>query len=219
MTLADLVVDMERLGDRELFRHRGEFRCYSWSYQRVATEARRFAAYLQTRGVERGDRVMIWAPNSPEWVVVFLGCLLAGAVPVPIDLRSRGQFLRNVQSQTAARLLFTTRFRPDPEIGIPAVYLEGFGEALRDARPEQFRPVSTAEDDLAEILYTSGTTGNPKGVMLTHRNLLSELEAFQPIVPPEPYYRFLSVLPLSHILEQMGALLLPISRGGDRWCT
>ncbi len=215
MTLADLVAGLGRLGNRELFRHRGEFRSRSWSYLRAETEARRFAAFLQEQGIGRGERVMLWAPNSPEWAAAFFGCFLSGAVPVPIDLRSRSQFLQDVQQQTAARLLITTRFKPAPELGIPIVQVEEFDRALGDARPDRFRPVPIGEDDLAEILYTSGTTGNPKGVMLTHRNLLSELEAFQPVVPDEPYYRFLSVLPLSHILEQMGGLMLPVSRGGS----
>ncbi|MHB0869023.1 MAG: AMP-binding protein [Chloroflexota bacterium] len=213
-TLSDLVAELGNLGSRTLFRHRTEFRSFDWSYQQVGRAAYRVAALLNERGIAQGDRVMLWGPNSPQWAVAFLGCLLGGMVPVPIDLRFRPPFLRKVRQETEARLLFTTRLKPDPELEIPSLFLEGLEEQLQAARPEQFRPPRVGEEDLAEILYTSGTTATPKGVMLTHRNLLSELEGFQPVVPPEPEYRFLSVLPLSHIFEQMGGLLLPIVRGG-----
>lgn len=213
-TLAELVSQLGNLGDRELFRHRTEFRTLSWSYRRVAWTAGRVAGYLNQKGVATGDRVMIWAPNTPEWATAFLGCLLGGIVPVPVDLRFQPPFLKEVQRQTEARLLFTSQLKGDPGLGIPALPLEELEEALRGIAPGQPEPAPVAEGDLAEILYTSGTTAHPKGVMLTHRNLLSELESFQPIVPAESEYRFLSVLPLSHIFEQMGGLLLPLVRGG-----
>ncbi|MGI5837646.1 MAG: AMP-binding protein, partial [Chloroflexota bacterium] len=212
--LAELVSQLENLGDRELFRHRTEFRTFSWSYRRVARTAGRVVRFLRQEGLTQGDRVMIWAPNSPEWAVVFLGCVLGGFVPVPIDLRFRPPFLKDVQRQTGARLAFTSQLREELELGIPTLPLEELEERLEKIPPGDVEPARVAEDDLVEILYTSGTTAEPKGVMLTHRNLLSELESFQPIVPPEPEYRFLSVLPLSHIFEQMGGLFLPMSRGG-----
>jgi long-chain acyl-CoA synthetase len=212
-TLSELVTQLGNLGSRRLFVHRTEFRTYTWSYQQVQRAAYRVAALLQERGIKQGDRVIFWGPNSPEWATAFLGCLLGGIVAVPIDLRFRPDFLQEVRRQTEAGLLLTTRSKPDPELGIPSIPLEQLGEAMEKVRLERYEPPRIAEDDLAEILYTSGTTGKPKGVMLTHRNLLSELEGFQPVVPPEPEYRFLSVLPLSHIFEQMGGLLLPIVRG------
>jgi len=214
-TVADLIAQLGNLGSRSLFIHRGEYRTRVWSYQRVERDAFRVAAMLRGHGLAKGDRAIIWGPNSPQWATSFLGCLLAGMVAVPIDLRFRPDFLQEVQRQTGARFLFTTRAKTDPGLGIPSIALEEMEDVLR-AGPE---PISgtpeVTENDLAEILYTSGTTAQPKGVMLTHRNLLSELEAFQPVVPPEPEYRFLSVLPLSHIFEQMGGLLLPISRGAS----
>ncbi len=212
-TLSDLVSELANLGNRKLFINRTQFRTYTWSYQQVRKAANRVAALLHERGVTQGERVIFWAPNSAEWAVAFLGCLLGGVVPVPIDLRFRPDFLQEVQRQTNARLLFTTRLKPDPGLGIPGLLLEELGETLKETRLDQFQPPRVVEDDLAEILYTSGTTAQPKGVMLTHRNLLSELDGMQPVVPPEPEYRFLSVLPLSHIFEQMGGLLLPIVRG------
>ncbi|MGE5618314.1 MAG: AMP-binding protein [Sphingomonadaceae bacterium] len=213
-TLSDLVAQLGNLGNRTLFRHRTEYRTFNWSYEEVEKAAFKAAALFHEDGVSQGDRVMLWGPNTPHWAIAFLGCLLGGMVPVPVDLRFRRPFLRQVQQETEARLLLTTHLKPDPGLGIPTLFLEELEDQLERALPERFRPPQVGEDDLAEILYTSGTTATPKGVMLTHRNLLSELEAFQPVVPPEPEYRFLSVLPLSHIFEQMGGLLLPVSRGG-----
>ncbi len=214
-TLSDLVTQLGNLGSRTLFVNRTEFRTYTWSYQQVKNAAYRVAALLLERGVKQGERVIFWGPNGPEWATAFLGCLLGGTVPVPIDLRFRPDFLQEVQRQTEARLLFSTRLKPDPGLGIPSILMEELGEKLQAVQPDRFEPPHIAEDDLAEILYTSGTTAQPKGVMLTHRNLLSDLEGFQPVVPPEPEYCFLSVLPLSHIFEQMGGLVLPIVRGAS----
>ncbi len=214
-TLSDLVTHLGNLGNRTLFLQKSEFRSYRWSYRQVETTAYQVAAYLQEKGIKQGERVIFWAPNSAQWATAFLGCLLGGIVPVPIDLRFRPDFLQEVQRQTEARLLFASRLRPDPGLEIPIVQLDELRETVQELRADRYQPPSIAEDDLAEILYTSGTTAQPKGVMLTHRNLLSELEGFQPVVPPEPEYRFLSVLPLSHIFEQMGGLLLPIVRGAS----
>lgn len=212
-TLAELVAHLDELGDAELFRYQEETHVSSLSYRQVARYTRLVVALLRQKGVMPGDRVLIWGPNTPQWATAFLGCFLAGVVPVPIDLRHRPRFLEEVRRQTEARLLFTSSLNPDSDLAIPTLQLEGLEKVLEEAEGEVEAPASVGEDDLAEILFTSGTTAQPKGVMLTHRNLLSELEAIQPIVPPEPYYLFLSILPLSHVIEQMGGLLLPISRG------
>jgi len=213
-TMPELIGRMGEWGERELFLHTDGFDIRSWSYGRAIATARRVVALLGRKGVAPGDRVMLWAPNSPEWATTFLGCFLAGVVPVPIDLRFRPPFLREVASQTEASLLFITQARTNPLSGIQAIALESLEETLEGVGGEAFQPAQPSADDMAEIVYTSGTTAHPRGVVLTHRNLMSELEAFQPVVPTEPEYRFLSVLPLSHIFEQMGGLLLPISRGG-----
>ncbi len=214
-TLADLVSQLGNLGDQELFRHRTEFRAFSWSYRRVARTAGKVAAYLGTQGIARGDRVMIWAPNSPEWAVALLGCLLDGVVAVPVDPRHRPPVLREIQRQTRAKLLFTSHLRGDPGLGIPALPLEDLEETLWPLAAEDLRAALPTLEDPAEILYPWSDPSRPEAVTLTHHDLLRRLESFQPLVPAEPEYRFLSVLPLSDPFEQIGGLLLPITRGGS----
>jgi len=95
-----------------------------------------------------------------------------------------------------------------------AYQLESLTDLLADLAGDHLR-AAAAPDDLAEILYTSGTTGAPKGVMLSHGNLCASLAALARLVPVTPRDRFLSVLPLSHVFEQQAGFLLPFSRGAS----
>ena len=175
----------------------------------------RLASELQSRGIRKGDRVLIWGPNCPQWVIAFFACLRAGAIAVPLDVRSTADFARNVAGQTDPRLMFASRITPAAhrELGLETIDFEEV-ESICESRGQP-GPVELEPDDLAEIMFTSGTTGDPKGVMLTHRNLLSNLESIRQVIPGEPWYRLVSILPLSHMFEQVGGLLIPLSAGAN----
>lgn len=201
-------------GDRVAVLFKPGFRYQRWSFRDLWEQSGQVAALLQKAGLAKGDRVIIWGPNSPYWVLAFFGCLRAGGVAVPIDLRSADDFVQRVVSKTKPRLAFLSRFlTTDCPMGAPVLDLEdaprligGYGE------PEE---VAVAGSDLAEIMFTSGTTGDPKGVMLTHTNLMANLAAGVSYIPGTPSYRLLSMLPLSHMFEQMGGLLLPLQAGAN----
>jgi long-chain acyl-CoA synthetase len=211
-------------GDETAFAHLRGLRLARWSYARVAHAAFRFARELETRGVERGERVLLWAANSPEWVAAFFGCALRGVVLVPLDVESAPDFVARVQEQTKARLLLVSSEtkRHGEALSIPVIELEGLDEILACHSPEQFEPREIADDDLVEIIYTSGTTAEPRGVCLTHRNLLANLAPlerevqkylrWERIVHP---VRFLNLLPLSHVFGQFMGILVPQLLGGE----
>ena len=188
----------------------------TWSYDDMWAESGKVASLLQQRGIPKGDRVAIWAPNSPQWVFAFFGTIRAGAVPVPVDLRSDDGFVARVVEKARPSFGFSSRFAPGAgaTLGVDVVLLEEL-ESLTAALDQPQEEVSIAPDDVAEIMFTSGTTGDPKGVMLTHRNILADLEAVRHFIPGAPTYRVVSLLPLSHMFEQMGGLFLAFSCGAD----
>ncbi|HEX8285198.1 MAG TPA: AMP-binding protein [Pyrinomonadaceae bacterium] len=216
--------DYLRRGRETAFAHRRGLRLVRWSYARVAENAFRFARELESRGVPKGERVLVWAANGPEWVAAFFGCALRGAVVVPLDVESAPDFVSRVQAQTEARLLLVsaeTKCRASA-LGLPTLALEEFEETLARHSPSPFEPDDVGPDDLLEIIYTSGTTAEPRGVCLTHRNLLANLAPLEEemrkyvrwirLVRP---LRFLCLLPLSHVFGQFMGILVPQLTGGE----
>ena len=189
------------------------FRYRVWSYADLWEESGRVASYLQEMGIRKGDRVLLWGPNMPHWVLAFFGALRAGAIAVPLDVRSAPDFVTRVLERTEPRLAFTSRSMSQSLNGdIPSVQLEELDRtiAVHSPHPEQ---LSVEPNDLAEIMFTSGTTGEPKGVILTHRNIVSNAQAAARAFPGGASDRLLSLLPLSHMFEQTGGLLIPLLFG------
>ena len=168
-TLSDMLRETsEKYSSRPALLFKPGFRYLVTSYQELWEASGRVATLLQHRGVKKGDRVIIWGPNCPQWVYAFFGCVRAGAIIVPIDIRSTPDFLRHVVGQAKPVLALTSNiptFDTD-HVDLPAVHFEEL-DKLTYQLPEPCE-VRMAPDDVAEIMYTSGTTGDPKGVMLTH---------------------------------------------------
>lgn len=215
-TLIDLLeTSANRFGDAPALLIKPGIRVRSWSYRELWEASGRTAAYLQGRGIAKGDRVVIWAPNRPEWVVALFGCLRLGAIAVPFDIRSAPEFVVGVLGQTDPKFAFISQFTPESaEVeALPHLNIEDLETVLAD---ETTAPpsVEVAADDIAEIMFTSGTTGAPKGVILTHGNIISNVVAGTREVTPQPHWRLLSLLPLSHMLEQTVGLFAIMSGGG-----
>ena len=216
-TIVDLLQEAQvQFGTRTALVTRGDYRSKRWSYRQLWEFSGRIAAYVQCRGVNKGDRVVLLAPSSPYWVAAYFGCLRAGAVLVPLDTRSPSEFVRKVVKQTQPKLALaslTTQERLEG-LGVPVTLLEEvepLAEEVSLAREE----VSTTAEDIAEVMFTSGTTGDPKGVILTHGNIVANVKAATQVVPSRPNYRLLSLLPLSHMLEQTVGLLAPLTGGAS----
>ena len=202
-------------GPRDALLFKPGFRYLRWSYDRLWSESGQVATLLQSRGLAKGDQVILWGPNSPQWALIFFGCLRAGVVAVPLDLRSAPDYVERVISRISPKLAFTSRFTPknDVDLGLPEITFEELEGAIHGL-PEP-SPVEVAPDDLAEIMFTSGTTGDPKGVMLTHRNLTANIEGISQYITCDTSSRLLSILPLSHMYEQLGGLLAALRFGAS----
>ena len=207
-----------------MFAHQRGLRNVRWSYSRLVATACRFARELEARNVRPGERVLLCGENSPEWAAIFWGCLLRGAVVVPLDVESTPSFVLSVQQQTEAKLMVRSDDVRVAASGleIPQLRLEDLSEEVARHSSTTYQVEAINEDTLAEIIFTSGTTSMPKGVMLTHRNLLAnllpleaEIEKYarwERIVHP---VRFLSLVPLSHVFGQFMGLLVPQLTGGE----
>ena len=185
---------------------------------------RRIGAWLIAQGIAAGDRVAILADNDARWIAAYLGALRIGAVAVPLDTAYKAGQVRTVLDNSGARLLFTTpRYLATAQAGVAQaspspgiVLLHGEAPNVADARVfDESRRVPAIADvpagAAAAILYTSGTTANPKGVVLTHDNLDAEREGAFGVVHVTEDDAILGVLPLFHALAQMANLLLPLS--------
>lgn len=197
--------------------HQRGLRVARWSYARLAATAYQFARELESRGVKKGDRVLLWGANSAEWVAAFFGCLLRGAIAVPLDDHSAPDFAHRVQRQVEARLMLgdderTRHFKDQP----PILRFDQLSEIAGRHSSAPYQNESISADDLAEIIFTSGTTAEPKGVCLTHRNLLAnitpletEINKYLKFECPFHPIRFLCLLPLSHVFGQFMGMFAP----------
>ena len=202
-TLVDLLSKAARdNGHREFLWMEHSGGLDAWSYQELWRRAHAAAYQLHSSGVGPGERVLVYAPNSPRLVATYFGLLLLGAVIVPIDLRSSTEFMVAVREKARAHTLITAD-EPPPELAsVHAIRLAALTDDV-NVDMGDWRPISPGPDDLAEIVFTSGTTGRPKGVMLTHRNITSNAESSASVLSNLPNFRALSLIPLSHMFEQI----------------
>ena len=191
-----------------------------YTYLQVSAAAKTFGSRLRAAGLTQGSRVILWAENRPEWIVAYWGCVLIGAVVVPVDYRASWELLQRVQATSEGVLLLTGDETASSvrELPIPVWHLQ----SIEWAEPaETFQAADVSGEDLAEILFTSGATAEPKGVLIRHSNILANIDPVETEVGKykkygKPFYpiRFLNLLPLSHMFGQaMGTFIPPMLRG------
>jgi long-chain acyl-CoA synthetase len=197
----------------------------SWSYRELDRRSRIAAWRLAALGLERGDRILTWSPSTPELPAAYFGAMRAGLILVPLDLRMSPDAVEGIVKASGAHhlVLGTGRDAPDPRQAGLADFPTTAVDALSADPDPSFPPdweaqvdawPAAAPTDVFELVFTSGTTGTPKGVMLAHDNVIASIESFHRIVPPMEH-RLVSLLPLSHLLEQSVGLYYALSVGAD----
>ena len=208
-------------------------RLESCTYAELRRMAESVGRWIGENGFARGSRLAIVADNHPRWVAAYLGIIAAGCTVVPLDTALHADQLTKLLKDSGASALFCDA--KHAEIAREAVTGLNIGlvlidsdrmtqqspserwlanlSAIFESGPGNFRPAPAAADDLASLLYTSGTTADPKGVMLTHANFQGEVEAVFNWVDLGPTDALLGVLPMFHVLAQMANLLLPLVKG------
>jgi long-chain acyl-CoA synthetase len=206
-----------------------------YSYRQLGNDVDLLATLLSNLGVKKGDKVAILSTNLPNWGVSFFAISVLGAVAVPILPDFHDNEIKTIieHSETKNIIvssgLFSNLNEDAKQLVDNIILIENFAVVPKDfsvqkhGEPESSLPdaanksvqVEVDEEDLASIIYTSGTTGNSKGVMLTHRNLAWTTQQCATLQPIKPDDRFLSVLPLSHTLENTVGFLLPVKFGAS----
>jgi long-chain acyl-CoA synthetase len=213
--LATLLDDFRRYGGgKAIVRYVGNRRRIT-TYEEIARLAGRFAKLLEDRRVGPGDRVMLWAANGAEWVAVFYGCLLRGVLAVPLDAYGTAEFAARVAADVQPSLVVGDKALLFSLVSEwPKLCFEDCDAWLPE---EEAGPASgLSRETPLQILFTSGTTGEPKGIVHTHGNVLASLEPIEQAARGYMRYerlvhplRFLHTPPLSHVFGQMMGLWIP----------
>ncbi len=228
--LLSLFEDFSRFANGPAFVQHHGYRREVRTYADLSRCSVSCARELTRRGVQLNDRVLIWAPNSFEWAAAFWGCLLTGAVAVPLDDSSTIEFVSRVISDASIKFAFLPRSKTSFSLEIPFLVLDEIANVdagkndVGDCRRADFsvddinalsaQPISRTH--VAQILFTSGTTSEPRGVILTHGNFLANLEPLEKGIDAYRKYerwfhplRFVSLVPLSHVFGQFMTLFVP----------
>jgi long-chain acyl-CoA synthetase len=221
-TLASLVADFARHGKDVAVVSRSGLRRQVTTYAGLCQITGRFAAELERRGISKGDRVVLWGDNSAQWIAAFFGCVLRGVVAVPIDTGSSTDFAEKVLRDVQPRLVCGSKDHlTRVTLDVPQLPFESFEETL--PRVGNTTPAADlSEKDTLQIIFTSGTTGEPKGIVHTHHNVLASLRPIdlemQQYLKYERIFhplRFLHTLPLSHVFGQFMGLWIPALLGAE----
>jgi long-chain acyl-CoA synthetase len=207
----------------------------NYTYKQMGNDIELLADLLTELGVSKGDKVAILSTNMPNWGVAFFAVAITGAVAVPILPDFHENEIKTIIEHSEAKILFVSEnlyksvSKETTELLHKMILIDTFAiipfetpaEHLHKLHPSTpvaakgyLRP-NVEEEDLASIIYTSGTTGNSKGVMLTHKNLAWTAQQCATLQEIKPSDRFLSILPLSHTLENTVAFLLPMKYGAS----
>ena len=217
---------VERFGDRPALALDGdEGTSVHWTYRELARRSRLAAWRLRATGLGPGDRMLTWSPSTPQLPATYYGAMRAGLILVPLDLRMAPDAIERIAARADAKrlILGAGPDAPDPtQAGLghfPTTTLDDLTADPDETFPTDWehqlaawpRPADT---DVVELIFTSGTTGTPKGVILAHDNIVASVRAMHRVVPPIEH-RVVSVLPLSHLLEQAVALFYALDVGAD----
>ena len=230
-TLLDFFEDYAALTDTFVVDDDG-YRVRRQTYGQIAAAARASAARFRAAGIQAGDHVVIWSENRAEWIVALWGCLLIQAVVVPVDSHMSSDVMERIAGIVSAKLVLVGSTVAAPKGTARTVWAIGDlvtedgarRSALGSGRPESREPSAQsrpASQTLAEIIFTSGATAEPKGVTITHRNVMAnlvpierEIRKYRRYERPFHPIRFLNLLPMSHLFGQSMAAFIPPMIGG-----
>ena len=216
-------ISVSRYGERPCFSVYEPDRI-SLTYNESLERIRAVARWLYSKGIRKDDKVAVTGKNSPEWTIAYLGVLFAGAVVVPIDYQIRNDETDLLIKTAQAKILFVDEEKHGyymergarGELQEIVSLKKGTGLYIYDIEgADESHIEAAAENDLAAILFTSGTTGTPKGVMLTHQNLVADCYLAQGLLDVFPTDVFYAILPIHHAYTMLAVFIEAISSGAE----
>jgi long-chain acyl-CoA synthetase len=206
---------LENYGDRPAITMRPSLRTQVLSYAQLVRFSRQTANYLRSKNIKSGDRIMVVSPNRPEWPVLFLACQLIGCTLVPVDAQNNLETVEIFIAQTKPKLVFRELYiLAELDNKYDCQMLDDLQDLVKDQSAIGPKSELTGEES-AVIVFTSGTTAAPKGVVISQKAILSNLFGLNQVLVIESDWRFLSVLPLSHMYELTAGCMAPLSRGAS----
>lgn len=206
--------------DRIAIKYKTEYRTERYTYGQILEYSEKLAEYLIQKGLKKGDKIILCCPNRVETVIAMMTAGLAGFILVPVDINSTESFIATVVKETEPDFIIRTElatslFEKQDLQHDKVLLTEDLFETLRKIDGENFksRDFFVSDSDVYEIIYTSGTTSNPKGVVLTHKNITGNLRSIRERLICKPSWNFLNILPLSHMFGQVLGLFYPFRFG------
>ena len=184
------------------------------TYKSIEEKVKQVNEYFKSINLVKGDKIIICSQNNPLWVSIFFACAQRGIILIPLDLNSSPVFIKKIILLTEAKYIFFSKDLPQSiiDFSIPKIYTEDIKLDFKNFSKEK-SVVTIAPEDILEIVFSSGSTGEPKGIILTNKNVCSNLYALSTVTPLSSEHKFLSIVPLSHMLEQTTGLLSPMLWG------
>lgn len=214
-TLIEILDRIRELDTREAVSFSNGLRTWVWTYRELYASIGAVSGYFRSNGIQRGDRVVLWSDNRPEWISVFWAAVAAGIEIVPMDPQTHPDRVARVREEVGARCLFTDR---EGRHGVASL---GPGD-IGDLPASRIERAAVGGDDVLEIVYTSGTTSEPKGVIHRHSNIVanlapvaSEIHRYRRWARPFQPIRILDMLPFSHMFGQAVGIFVPPLLGGS----
>lgn len=218
-----LVDSSNHWNTKEVFVIRRRIRREVIIYGNLVNQISKFEAWFRKEKINPGSKILFWGLNCPEYALSLLSCISTSRIAVPIDWRNNVETIQGVIEKTKPQFAFVSKYFRHEFISnqkIRIFFIEDLFSLInvdslkkRTTRQLMRDKKYTDPENVVEIVFTSGTTGKPKGVIMKQKNLLANLKAVEPSLPDLNNSRTISILPLSHMLEQVAGLLLPLGEG------
>ncbi len=198
---------------RVLYSQKRGYRTHSLTGKELNEKIQKLRVFLNNNKIRNGDKAIILGYGSVDWVIAYYACILSGIIVVPLDVMSDKELIKNILKQVKAKIIFLNKPVNLKLKNLKSFYFEDLEKNLEKIVLEEMPYPKLSSNSILEIQYTSGTTGDPKGVILTHANIVAAVRATVKTVNLNMRLRFLNVLPLSHVFGQIMGIFFPLYFG------
>lgn len=212
MTLASLIEQsVTKFPEKPFIIERCLYRRKVFTYKDIYNRAQALISFFKEQSIKKGDKIILYLPNNPDYASLLWACALSGVIAVPLDFNSNTEFIEKIFNKIKAKQVFCSAIK---QPNLKKIKLIESLDEIYNKPLSNIKKANIKDSDIFEIVYTSGTTSEPKGAIITQKNLSSNIESCKGITPRNmPNYKFLSILPLSHLFEQNVGFFLLVKYG------